>query len=296
MRKQILSPAKINLGLSITGRREDGFHSLESLFWPLNFGDKIDLTEGTGRVFLNWGSDAPYTATRLPTENENIVTKVLSALSPQNIRLDINIEKRIPMGGGMGGGSSNIGTLLRFLHEHELINNLDLLKWSSRFGADIPFFLFSRPAWVTGIGENVQPLECDHELLKNLYFLLVLFPFGCETKLIFEKLRFDTKPFSSTQNPFPERKVSLPLLKQYLSNAKNDLEPCVTELYPTIKRVLEKLRSQNCLYAGLSGSGATCFAIFDSFEERKKTTKDLIGFFRENNCKGVYAETFASSY
>jgi 4-diphosphocytidyl-2-C-methyl-D-erythritol kinase len=295
MRKQILSPAKINLGLSITGRRDDGFHCLESLFWPLNFGDKIDLIEGTGRVSLTWGSDAPYTSTQLPSEKENIVTKVLKALSPQTIPFDINIEKRIPMGGGMGGGSSNIGTLLRFLQGQQLINNLDLLQWSSRFGADIPFFLCSQPAWVTGIGENVQPLMCDPELFKNLYFLLVLFPVGCETKLIFEKFKSSKTPFSTSQNPFPAGQISMISLKQYLSKAKNDLEPSVSGLYPNIKRVLEKLRSQNCLYAGLSGSGATCFAVFESSEERQKTAKDLSGFFRDNNCKGVSAETFASS-
>jgi len=295
MRKQVLSPAKINLGLSITGRQKNGFHCLESLFWPLNFGDTIEFTNGTGRVLLNWAREAPYTSMQLPLENQNIVTKVLKALSPQSVSLDINIEKKIPMGGGMGGGSSNIGTVLKFLEEQQLVDNSDLVLWASQYGADIPFFLFSQPAWVTGIGENIQTLKCDADLLKNLYFLLILFPFGCETKLIFEKFRIEKTQFSESINPFPEGRISLELLKKYLNSAKNDLEQAVTTLYPLIQRVLERLRLQNCLYAGLSGSGATCFAIFETFEARQKTAQDLSDFFRDNNCKGVFTETFASS-
>ncbi len=294
MRKYLLSPAKINLSLSIVDRKENGFHCLESLFWPLNFGDSIKAKKGTGKTSLNWNSQAPFSSSLLPSEHENIVTKVLQSLPVLKNRWDIEISKRIPMGGGMGGGSSNIGTILRELTQTNQLNFPELVSWSSQFGADIPFFLSSRPAWVTGIGDNVRPLNCESLVIDKLHFLLVLFPFGCETKLIFNEFKKNSSELSATQNPFPEDNLTWSLLSHYLSKAKNDLEPVVSKLYPVIKKVLEKLRLQNCLYAGLSGSGATCFAIFDSFEDREKTSQVLQSFFRLNNCKSIFAETFAT--
>lgn len=294
MRKRLLSPAKINLGLSIVGRRDNGFHSLESLFWPLSFGDLLEVEKGTGRTTLSWSPDAPFTTDILPTENNNIVTAVLRALPESESSWDVHINKSIPMGGGMGGGSSNVGTFLRYLKEKKILSVLNLESWASQYGADIPFFLHSKPAWVSGIGEVITPLECTNAVLTQLHFLLIIFPFGCETQLIFKKYKESGKPFSNSQNPFPDKTLTIESIRHYLKSAKNDLEPTATTLYPTIKKVLEKLRAEPCLYAGLSGSGATCFAVFESAELRQKTAQDLHDFFRTNNCKSISSQTFAT--
>lgn len=294
MRNSLFSPAKINLGLSVVGRREDGFHLLESLFWPVSFGDFLEIETGQGRVLLNWATSAPFPGTKLPEEKENIVTKALKALPELGNRINVRIDKNIPLGGGLGGGSSNIGTVLRHLKAENSINISDLAAWSSQFGADVPFFLASQPAWVTGIGEKVLPLTFEENSFKPLYFLLVLFPFGCETKLIFSEYKKSGIPFSASTNPFSQGKLTLDQLTRHLKTAKNDLEPVVSKLYPDISRILEKLRQVDCLYAGLSGSGATCFAIFESPQQIKKTAKELEPFFRKNNCKSISAETFAT--
>lgn len=294
MRKTLLSPAKVNLGLTVVGRREDGFHCLESLFWPVTFGDSISIHEGSGRVALQWHQDAPFRNSNLPAENENIVTKVLRSLKGFENRWDIKITKKIPMGGGLGGGSSNIGTILNYFSQNNPADRKELALWSAQFGADIPFFIFSRPAWVTGIGEKIEILEIEASLLNKLHLLLISFPFGCETKSIFQHFKKEEVPFSKTQNPFPQGRVTEPVLIQYLATAKNDLEPIVSKLYPEVGAVIKKLKEQDCIYSGLSGSGATCFAVFDSFEKREKTAKDLQTFFRLNNCKSIFTETFAT--
>lgn len=292
MRNSILSPAKVNLGLSITGRRTDGYHLLESLFWPVNFGDTIEITLGSGRTLTEWSSEAPFSTANLPEESQNVVTKILKSLSSQPIPLDFHIRKSIPIGGGMGGGSSNAGTILAFLIKNKIISLPNAETWSSQFGADIPFFLHQKPSWVTGIGEKISPLICEESIFKSLYFLLVFLPIGCETKLIFDSYKKSKMSFTPTQNPFPEKIVTLELLKRFLSATQNDFEPLVRHLYPSIGTTLDKLRSQNCFYAGLSGSGSTCFAIFDCVEKGKKTSQDLQTFFRINNCKSILTETF----
>ena len=294
MRMELFSPAKINLGLSIVGRRTDGFHLLESLFWPLNFGDSIEISNGDGRVRTQWDPMAPLQLTSPPAQSENIVTKVLGSISGFQNDLDITIFKKIPMGGGLGGGSSNAGTVLKHLLERRLVKIPEAEHWACQFGADIPFFLQNQPAWVTGVGEAVKPLEIDTVLLENLYFLLIIFPFGCETKKIFSSYKQDSCSFSNSVNPFPNGNITFLELVSFLKTANNDLEPIVSKLYPDIGKVLSKLAQQKCLYSGLSGSGSTCIAVFDSFEQREKTSQDLQSFFRINNCKSISAETFTT--
>jgi len=294
MRKSFLSPAKINLGLSIVGRRETGYHNLESLFWPLNFGDTITLSLGDSQVRVQWDKSAPFSKTELPAEQDNIVTKVLNLLPNLESKWIVEISKQIPIGGGLGGGSSNIGTILKFFRENNIVQITDLEPWAAQFGADIPFFLHSRPAWVTGIGENIQALEIEPALTQKLYFLLIVFPFGCETKSIFKEFKIRNSTFTPSTLPFANKRVTESAFLSYLARAKNDLEPIVCDLYPQIGLVLDRLKSLDCLWSGLSGSGATCFALFDSKESREETAKDLQPFFRLNNCRSIFAETFAT--
>lgn len=292
MRKIVFSPAKINIGLSIVGKREDGFHLLESLFWPLSFGDQITMESGEGRVNLKWATDAPFSDVTLPSEADNIVTKVLRAVPEPYSKINIQIDKNIPMGGGLGGGSSNIGTILRHLNLPSTVQGENLKMWSSKFGADIPFFLDSKPAWVTGVGENVVPLTLVGDGFNRLSFLLVLFPFGCETKLIFNNYQKSGSNFSNSVAPFINGALDYNSFIKFLKTAQNDLEPIVAKLYPEIRSVLNKLKLSDCLYSGLSGSGATCFAIFESQQQQEKTAKELHSFFRSNHCKSISAETF----
>jgi 4-diphosphocytidyl-2C-methyl-D-erythritol kinase len=120
----------------------------------------------------------------------------------------------------------------------------------------------------------------------------LLFPFGCETKQVFKAYQQSNPIFSPCSEPFKNDSLSRDTLMAYLKGATNDLEPIVSTLYPPIGLALEKLRKTQAIYAGLSGSGATCYAVFDSVENLKKTSQELHNFFRTHNCKSILAETF----
>lgn len=291
---ELFSPAKINLGLSVVGIRQDGFHLLESLFWPITFGDTIQVNEGSGRVFTSWNSLAPYPSHNVPTESENVVTKVLKGCVNFSTHLDFEISKCIPIGGGLGGGSSNAGTVLKFLRATDNIKIHDIETWSAQFGADIPFFLSSKPAWVTGIGEVVMPLRLEKSVPEKLHFLLVVFPFGCETRRIFQQYRGQSTQYSIPVRPFTQNEISFQELKSFLKSTKNDLEPIVSQIYPQIASVLDRLRETDCIYSGLSGSGSTCVAVFESAEKREKSAQELHSFFRTSDCRSIFAETFTT--
>jgi 4-diphosphocytidyl-2-C-methyl-D-erythritol kinase len=289
----IKSPAKINLGLRIVGRRADGFHSLESLFWPIDFCDDIFLKKSSrNSVETFWGPAAPFCDQPLPSAQNNLVTRVLKFLpEPDAAGLTILIRKQIPLGSGLGGGSSNAGTVLRHFRRspyHVPYTNEQI----SKLGADIPFFLDAVPSWVTGIGERCEPLGTDLSFGEGIHFLLILFPQSIDTREIFlafqtrhpdlESVRAAAKPSIDTLGEF----------KNFLRHTRNDLEPIVTESYPLIGETIRLLKKEPSLYSGLSGSGATCFAVYDESEALENGAKALAEFCRINNCRMVKTKGF----
>lgn len=286
------APAKLNLGLRIVGRRADGYHELESLFWPISFHDELLIKEGSGEFSARWGDQALWPEQTLPPAQENLVAKVLAAkLTP--VSWDVTLTKIIPMGAGLGGGSSDAGTLLRYLigRSPEVRGAAETLAVS--LGADVPFFLDPRPAWITGIGERREYLSLAPPVLAQLHFLLVLLPTPLPTKAVFDTFRQNGTPFSkrTSSNPVKEERS----LFHYLEGARNDLEDAASQTCPLVKLVLDRLRSEPLLHAALTGSGSTCFAIYRTQTEREKSIKVLKPFFRENFCKSITAETYNAS-
>lgn len=277
----LLSPAKLNLGLRIVGRRNDGLHLLESLFWPINLFDELEVrpAERTG-VTTRWATDAVKPDPHLPPESENLVFRALQAAGAGH--WEVEVTKRIPMGAGLGGGSSNAGTLLKWLAE---IGNLsperrDALAPS--LGADVPYFLSPRPAWVTGIGEQRQELL---SAMPEMYFLLIFPREPLNTKSVFTAYRDASLRFSN------HRPVPSDLLRYFREDVGNDLEVAACQLLPRLGSILSRLRREPVLYAGLTGSGSTCFAVFNSADDREKSSKVLQPFLRENFCRSLTAET-----
>lgn len=178
------SPAKVNLGLQIVGRRSDGYHLLESLFWPLNFCDDIELEPApSNSVELLWTSDAPVPFPSLLQNEGNLVGKLMLGnfgWKPKN-PWRIVIRKRIPLGGGLGGLSANVGTVLRFFVENGELSLETAAQLCQRIGADVLFFLNPAPSWITGTGEKISRLKVSSELLHELFFLLLCFPKGTST-------------------------------------------------------------------------------------------------------------------
>jgi 4-diphosphocytidyl-2-C-methyl-D-erythritol kinase len=161
------APAKLNFHLKVGGRRPDGFHDIESLFVALAFGDTLYLETTPSET-----ATVPEIRMDRPLDGENIISRAISLFRSRtgfNQGLKVAVEKRIPLGGGLGGGSSDAAAALlalnRLAADGGLRNTAELAEMGAFLGSDVPFFLCGGPAaWVTGRGEQIQPLELPESL------------------------------------------------------------------------------------------------------------------------------------
>ncbi|MEQ9462083.1 MAG: 4-(cytidine 5'-diphospho)-2-C-methyl-D-erythritol kinase [Haliea sp.] len=237
----LLSPAKLNLFLHVTGRRSDGYHTLQTVFQLLDWGDSMRFTpDHSGRVQL----DMPGFA--LPAE-DNLILRAAQLLQREDRGVHISCEKRIPMGGGLGGGSSNAATtLLALNHLWQLgLPQAELQALGARLGADVPVFVGGHSAWAEGIGEQLTPIA-----LPDAWYLVIKPACSVPTGEIFssQELTRDTSP--STIAAF------------FQGVHRNDCEPVVVAKYPEVGAALQWLRA--FAEARLTGTGACVFAAFDS--------------------------------
>jgi 4-diphosphocytidyl-2-C-methyl-D-erythritol kinase len=251
----ILFPnAKINIGLNILRKRSDGFHDIETLFYPVGLKDGLEfVVNKTGKV--NFTSSG--IGLEIEPEN-NIVIKAYHLLADHFHLpgLDIHLHKAIPSEGGLGGGSSDGAFMLRGLNEHfELkLSDSELKQFALKLGADCSFFLENKPCIATGIGEILEEVEID---LKDYHLMIVKPPFGVNTKNAYLNI-VPSKPQVS--------------LKEFLKNnpdhwtglVKNDFEPSVFRAYPEIKAIKKALLDHGAIYASMSGSGSSVFGLFRS--------------------------------
>lgn len=275
------SPAKINIGLRVVGRRLSGHHELQSLFWPIDLVDEIEIKQGSG-IVCRWGPEAPWPNRSLPNASENLVSRALAQYGLSD-RLKVTLTKNIPTGAGLGGGSSNAATVLRVLEKPP----------STKLGADIPFFFSPQPTWVEGIGEKCTPLISHPQLLENLKFGLVIPEEPLSTKAVFTQFRKGGTPFARPVSIDTHKILTLESLTEHLKKTANDLEAAACQLYPPLYDILYKLRELPSLWAGMTGSGSTCFGIFD--KPSQNTIQDFLESFRNTNCKVILASSFAES-
>ncbi len=288
----VFAPAKLNLGLRLIGRRADGYHLIESLFWPLDFGDALELREGKGlQLSAVWDAEAGGVQPALPQARENLVYRAAEIALGPDCGLDIRLRKRIPMGAGLGGGSSNAGSLLRHLVETRRISVDKAEKSALALGADVPFFLTNRPAWVEGIGEKRTPIPLAPEVTKKLTFLLILPPESTPTPVIFARYRALKVPFAPASRPPTDSPLDWPKLKSYLAEAENSLQGVAAMESSLVADILSQLKRVPSLYSGLSGTGSTCFAVFPTPEQARKTAQELQGFCRKSGCQSITAGT-----
>jgi 4-diphosphocytidyl-2-C-methyl-D-erythritol kinase len=267
------APAKINLCLEVLGRRTDGYHNIFSLMQAVSIYDEIVLMPKTDDITVKVeGAD-------LPTGQENLVyraAQLVLSRSPENIGVHILLRKNIPVGAGLGGGSSDAATAMTGLNR--LFNlgfsDPELMELGSGLGADIPFFLSGGPALAEGIGERLTPLP------KWKYYLLLVYPrIHISTGWAYENLNFQlTKKTDYNKiHPLCYQKKDMDLLCQGL---KNDFEPSVIREYPVIQKIKGGLIQCGALGSLMTGSGACVFGLFakksDSILCRKKIV-DLIG-------------------
>jgi len=233
------APAKLNLFLHITGRRPDGYHQLQTLFQLLDYGDELTFTVGQqGGVTLTCNQPELV-------NDDNLVIRAaasLAAFSGQTFNVHIHLDKRLPLGGGIGGGSSDAATtLLALNHLYQLrVAEADLLILAARLGADVPVFVAGQTAWAEGIGERLTPMP-----LPERWYLVVFAHEHVATPLLFAhpELTRDT-PASTIDAALAE-------------SGHNDFEPLVRTLYPSIDKAFQACQPYG--HAKLTGTGACLF-------------------------------------
>jgi len=250
---KIRARAKINLYLHITGRREDAYHEIESLLVPVGLADDIEIIP-SDKISLEVSGQFASAA----GVDDNIVLKAANLLAKErhDLGAHIRLVKNIPTGAGLGGGSADAAAVLRGLNEiWGMGYSLDeLAKLGLKLGADVPFCVYDRPAIVSGIGEVIKPVND----LPDLPVLLVNPNISLPTKDVFNKYKEITSVFSDKGFD----------VNRYISG-HNDLESAAISICPAIKDVLNVLQKQkNVVFSRMSGSGATCFAVFESQKDK----------------------------
>src|SRR5258706_1098952 len=270
--------AKVNLTLRVVGRRVDGYHDLESVVAFADCADRLSLTPGSK---LNLATTGPLSRDCGETA-DNLVFKAAQLLSKRVPELklgDFTLDKVLPVAAGIGGGSADAAAALRLLAQANglAIDDARLIEVAQLTGADVPVCLASRPCVMTGVGETLLPLS-----LPKLPCLLVNPRIPVATKDVFaalglrngELLVGATDVLQATA--WPEDGASLEDWVEALAAGSNDLEAPATRIQPVIGEVLAALSATNGVWlARMSGSGATCFAIFENTAEAQRASQKI---------------------
>ncbi len=260
-------PAKVNLTLSIVGKRSDGFHDIVSLFQPISLCDEltVTITEGSG-ITITCNDPG------VPTDERNLIyTAARSFLDHAGLKCAVALKliKRIPVGAGLGGGSSDAAGALMALNEatDELLSEEELFDLALGIGSDVPFFLLENAAIAMGRGERLKPIE-----LPKYKYLLVNPGFEVSAAWAYNRLHLTKKDEDNILNDLVEGIKGPRSVVDLLSN---DLEVAVLEDKPVIERLKQDLLREGALGALMSGSGPTVFGIFGDDDTLVKAFKDL---------------------
>ena len=267
------APAKVNLCLHITGRREDGYHLLDSLVAFADTGDELDFTQGEDTSLSICG----LFGANLESEPDNLVLRAANALKPHAAATQITLTKNLPVAGGIGGGSADAAAALRgmiSLHEISDLADSELDEIALSLGADVPACFRSKALRMSGIGEEIMLVPSLPEVPAVLVNPLIAVPTGP----VFKELGL--KPGAQANDGLSDLPAggfnNVQDLADWLRRQRNDLEPPAVSLVPEVAEVLDKIGQQTgCLLARMSGSGATCFGLFESVREAEAAATSL---------------------
>jgi 4-diphosphocytidyl-2-C-methyl-D-erythritol kinase len=272
----IQAPGKINLHLRVQERRSGGYHGLESIFLALDFGDTLHFTllDEPGTVQIRGGGDLK--------PEENIIFRALALFRAEtgfNRGLRVDMEKRIPLGGGLGGGSSDAASTLRALNglSGAGLSASRLAEMAVKLGSDVPFFLTGGAAWVSGRGEQIRPLP------PTAAFPVLLanpgFPSGTAGAFrLLDAARADLSSAGRGPAAFPDPES----LIEALGKPPRDW-PFTNDFLPVLdvqsggryRELLSRLRGLGADFCGLSGAGSTCFGVFTDQDAAEHAAKRL---------------------
>lgn len=252
---------KINIGLRVVRKREDGYHDLETIFYPVyGLHDELEIQPSDEFAFIQEG----ITVDCLPTDN--LIYKVYARMRnryPQIGNVTISFKKNIPFGAGLGGGSSDAAHMAMALNEIFALGltQEQLAQEVRPLGADCPFFIYNTPCYAEGIGDKLTPIDLD---LSGLRLIMIKPECGVSTKEAYGGIvpKGTCEHFAPFINPLEplEPFKHLPLLT-------NDFEETVCKVHPELATIKKRLQDAGALYAAMSGSGSTIFGLFKSNAE-----------------------------
>lgn len=250
-----LPNAKINIGLNVVERRKDGYHNLQTIFYPIPLTDSLEIKPLENK-------EEPYdfqsSGFKIPgNSDENLVVRVFTSMQKEFglPNTSIHLAKRIPMGAGLGGGSADAAFMMKMLNDcYGLgLSENEMEARMAAFGADCPFFIKNKPVYAEGIGNEFYPINIS---LKGYYIALVKPDIHVSTAQAYSNVR-PVMPQKSLAQIITETPIS-----QWKGVIKNDFEDSVFPLFPGIKAIKDTLYDMGAIYASMSGSGSAVYGIF----------------------------------
>ena len=256
--------AKINLGLNVVSKRDDGYHNLETVFYPVPIKDALEVFPMEDGFPSDVRCDLKVTNLFIDgDEQKNLVVKAYNMIAQdyELPRVHVHLYKHIPTQAGMGGGSSNCAYMIRLLNEMFSLGMSDekMIGYAARLVADCAFFIKAQPAYAEGIGEKLQPISIDLS--------------GCKMLVVRPNIPVSTKEAFSLITPQVPKKNCLDIVRQPIETWKdelvNDFERSVFAIHPEIGRLKEMMYEQGAIYAAMSGSGSSVFGLFSDTPDEK---------------------------
>jgi 4-diphosphocytidyl-2-C-methyl-D-erythritol kinase len=248
---------KINLGLNITRKREDGYHDLETVFYPVQWQDAL---EGIKSEFTSEASEVIFTSSGLTIAgdpNNNLCVKAYHLLKkdfPELPAVQLHLHKMIPMGAGLGGGSADGAYALRLINDlcRLSLTKEQLIHYALQLGSDCPFFILNKPCWATGRGEKMEEIALD----LSAYQFLIVHP----------QIHVSTADaFSQITPHVPQRSIK-EIIQQPVATWRdslcNDFESGIVSKHTTIGLIKDRLYAEGAIYASMTGSGSAVYGLF----------------------------------
>ena len=263
--------AKVNLGLNVVERRLDGYHNLQTVFYPVNIQDALEIFPMAEDFPSSVDCDIKVTNIEVEgDEQRNLVVRAYNLLKqdfPTLPRLHAHLYKGIPTQAGMGGGSSDASAMLLLLNKAYNLSLSDeqLISYAVRLGADCPFFILNRPVYAEGIGELMTPINLD---LSDWYMAIVRPDIPVPTK----------EAFSHITPTYPKKnckEIVMQPIETWRNELTNDFEQSVFTHHPELATIKEQLYQIGASYAAMSGSGSALFGLFRQPINLKETFKDM---------------------
>lgn len=252
--------AKINLGLNIVGRRPDGYHNIETVFYPIPLCDALEIKRMDDRFPSEVDCDLKVTGNAVDcNEQKNLVVKAYNLLAADFSlpRVHAHLVKRIPSQAGLGGGSSDGAYMIRLLDERFRLNIgiAEMERYAARLGADCPFFITAMPSYATGIGEILAPVDGPKGNLGGYRLAVVKPDIAVSTAEAYSRI-------TPTQPAKCCRDICRQPIATWRDELTNDFEKPIFAMHPMLADIKRRLYDLGAVYAQMSGSGSALFGIF----------------------------------